>query len=405
MDEYQGTMPEVIPRMYDELFGNLAEKRFAEYLIDFLVFGVMPETTPALWQDVEIYIRYKKRDVWSLDESGFVNARKALVVYQAKYVIEHLKKAEILGVLNKFFRQVDEDGDEALLEMFEEKLHAPINSLIMVQEKLIVGKDDLGKFDELFRYPGWIEFSDEANEAVFEKILKNELTDEQIDYFFGASDTMRGYDKWFKVTKHVLMTTKNAHTFWTAGDVLSIIWRAIPEDEAAQKWFKDEIFEIFWSRVGSIWPMINRDKLDLDEDGVDLLMDAISWLNVLDDLKERLPELGDDYELEEHPTSEEEFGYEEDVVLEMVDEGGVSTRELLNEFFELTELACEEKLAERLKEIAEKEVIPAIVKLEDSEDELNEMVDMMAGAVKHAEKCAVELKQERGNMEKLRKGK
>ena len=297
----------IIPDHYNYLFENLESKFLTERLVRYLLFDIKPNITPAIWQDVEIYIRCKKRNIQSLSDEKVSNANYAILLYHIKYIIEHLKKSEIIKVLNRFFAQ-DPNDHKSVFELFDQKFHAHVESLFLTQEKLIIGKDDLKNFDKYFAYPGWIEFTDEANEIVFKKILNNEYTDDEIDYFLGASDGLHNYDQWFEPLKHILRTTRSAHVFWTAGDCMSVIWRAVPEDEKSQKWFKDQLFEICWPRVKSTWPLLNEDKINFDQsDETRILKDSIGWLRVLDDLKERLPELGKDYKLYDSNANDKDY--------------------------------------------------------------------------------------------------
>ena len=300
----------IIPDYYDYLFDNLESKYLTERLARYTIFDIKPQITPAHWQDVEIFIRHEKRNVQSITDEQETNANFAILLYHIKYVIEHLTKAEIVKVLNQFFTQPS-DNHKSIFELLDKRFHAPAESLFLTQEKLTITESDIKdfkNFDKLFEYPGWIEFTDEANTKIFEKILNNELTDTEIDFFLGASDELRHYDQWFEPLKHILETTHNAHTFWTAGDCLAIIWKAVPEDEKSQKWFKDQLFEIFWPRVGSVWPLKNEDKIDFNQnDETQILKDSISWLRVLDDLRERLPELGKDYQLYDHNAADKDY--------------------------------------------------------------------------------------------------
>lgn len=223
--------------------------------------------------------------------------------------------------------------------------------------------------------------------------MHNKLTNEQIDYFLGASDEFHDYAKWFKVAKHILTTTHDSHVFWTAGDVLSIIWKAVPADEKSQKWFKDQIYEIFWPRVSSVWPLLNEEKIvfEYDEE-TRILRDSIWWLRVLDDLKERLPELGEDYELFEHNTDEKDFAFTKGLLLGKIDSGNASFDEVMNLFFELTELATSKNTVSELKEIADKHLIPKVSKQD---------LAMINRAIKHGEKYLKDIARESDNMSKL----
>ena len=67
------TINPIIPASYDYLFDIVAEKLFAEYLVRYILFDEKPITTPALWQDAVIYIRFRQRDVWALSEEQIKN--------------------------------------------------------------------------------------------------------------------------------------------------------------------------------------------------------------------------------------------------------------------------------------------------------------------------------------------
>lgn len=395
MQKYQP----IIPKKFDYLFGDITNKLFAEYLTSYVLFDTEIKTSPALWQDAEIFIRYKKRNVWSLTDEQRDNARFAMLIYQTKYVINHFKKPEILDILNKFFTQ-NTNNPTSIQELFEKKLHTSFASLFLSQEKITITKEKINDFDKIFDYPCWVEFTDEANDIIFKKILDNKLTDEQLDYFLGASDDMSHYDKWFKVVKHILKTTKNSHVFWTAGDILNIIWQAIPEDEKSEKWIKDEIFDIFWPRVNSIWPLKNEHKIDFDQDEeTKILSDSIGWLRSLDDLKERLPELGESYELREQHSNETEFAYIKGLLMGKLSSTPQNIDDLINQFFILADHAYTKNHITELQKIANEKLIPLITNL-NSDNKLD-IIDMIHRAISHAKKYLADLTRERKNLAKI----
>lgn len=395
MQKYQP----IIPSRFDYLFSDINNKLFAEYLTNYVLFDTEVKTNPALWQDAEIFIRFKKRDVWSLTNEQRDNARFAMLVYQTKYVINHFKKPEILDILNKFFTQGTEKPT-SIQELFEKKLHTSFTSLFLSQEKLTITKEKIKDFDKIFDYPCWVDFTDEASDIIFKKILNNELTDEQIDYFLGASDDISHYDKWFKVAKHILKTTNNSHVFWTAGDILSIIRKAVPEDEKSQKWFKNEIFEIFWPRVNSIWPLKNEYKIDFNQDEETKIMkDSIGWLRTLDDLKERLPDLGDKYELFEQNTDETNFAYIKGLLMGKLSSTPQNIDDLINQFFILADHACTNNHIAELQKIADQKLIPLIAGT-NSNNKLD-IIDMIHRAISHAKKYLADLTRERKNLAKI----
>ena len=284
--------------------------------------------------------------------------------------------------------------------MTNNTLHVSLDTLFLTQEKIVITKEKAKNFDNIFEYPCWVNFSDEANNIIFKKILDNELSDEQIDYFIGASDTIHHYDEWFKVVKHIFAATKNAHVFWTAGDILNIIWKAVPDDAKSQKWFKDEIYNIFWPHVDSIWPLLNQNAIKFDQNEKSkILKDSIGWLQSLDDLKERLPELGKDFELYEQHTNETDFAYIKGLLIGKLSANPQNIDEILNQFYALSDYACTEKHVTELQKIADSKLIPLIDNVSniDTQDTIN----MIQRAIAHARDYIATLAREEKNLIKL----
>lgn len=401
---------------FDHLFKDAEDRLLVDCLVRYIVTDDQPITTPDTWQDVAIYIRYQKRDVWSLTQEQHENAMRAILIYRIKYIINHLSKQDIIDILNKFYtqaNQVNQDNQnqgnpnpteldpESILSptyFFEQKFHTPVDSLFLTQERITITKDNLKNLNQFFDYPCWLEFTDEANNIMFDRILKDELTDEQIDYFLGASDTIRHYDQWFQVVKHILTTTKNPHLFWIAGDILSIIWKAIPTDKSSQKWFNNQLFDIFWPRIGSLWPLQNEEKIDFNQsDDTRILRDSINWLQVISDLKTRLPELGQGYIIYDHDTDEADFNYTKHHLLNGIKEGTHTPEKTVNIFCALADYATTNQTIADLHKIAETKLLPYI-KESINQSEFKQATTLINGAIKHAETYQKDLIREQSNL-------
>ncbi|MBR3052069.1 hypothetical protein IKG60_00415 [Candidatus Saccharibacteria bacterium] len=395
---------------FDRLFDSGEDKLLVDCLVRYVITGDHPITTPELWQDVAIYIRYHKRDVWAITEDQHDRSEHAILVYRIKYIINHLNKQQITNILAKFYKQAGQYNGEYALSprhFFEQQFHAPVDSLFLTQEKLIIDKQQLQNFDQdfnqLFEYPSWLEFTDSANQLIFSKIMQDELTDEQIDYFLGASDTIKNYDQWFKVIKHILKTTHNSHTFWTAGDVLNIIRKAFPKDQKSQKWINDQIFAIFWPRIGNLWPLENRDRLRLsaDED-MEILNDSVNWLQTLDDLNTRLPELKRKLHFHNYDTDDHDFHYHKDALLSDItnDQKGLvklTPEKAVNRFGALADFATSKATLRELHGIADDTLLPY---LESSTEDFDKSyaIDIIHAALAHAENYLNDLAREQSNL-------
>ena len=292
-----------------QIFTDASEKVIADSLIKYVFYDKRPELSPAIWQDAEILIRYYKRDVWTISDRKRELGEIAIALYAACYIIEHLSKTEISKTVGEYLQA---SGKASLTRLFRDKLHANVYDLITVQEKRIVTKKDLvktkygpfihDKYTEIFEHLGWIDFDDEAFDFIAEQIYYGSgalFFNDDILYFLGATDDLRNYDKWFYLCKYLLLTTWSFDVFYLAGDILNIIWMTIsPDDEETNKWFRDQVFEIFWPRVGDIKVLTGKKELDnLNDDKRKILDDSIGWLKSLPDLKERLPKLPKKFEL------------------------------------------------------------------------------------------------------------
>ncbi|MBR2831099.1 hypothetical protein IKE83_01950 [Candidatus Saccharibacteria bacterium] len=389
----------IVPDISNHFFVDKNEKHFVEALIEYLATGYLPETTPAIWQDIEIYIRYLKRDVWSVTDQQKENAIAALTRYQLKYIASKLKKAEIADILADFFQS---SGKSHILDYFSKRFHANIDDLFLIQEKRVIDKDELDNFDQIFEFPAWLEFTDAATDAVFDKILNRQLTNEQIDYFLGATDSFKNYDKWFTLAKYIFQTTKDAHVFWLAGDILSIIWKAVPTDTASQKWFHDQIFDIFWPHVNNVWPMLHPEIIDFDaNDETKILRDSIGWLDILPDIKSRLPELGKNYRPNSHIDNEEElFAYACGYFSGKINSGDATIDDILTAYFNIADRVYDKRSLEELEDLKETSLIPAIRKLTTA-DRTAKLATPIEKSIKHAKEYVATLSRERANLARL----
>lgn len=388
---------------FDYLFDSPEDKALVSCLVRFIITGDRPATTPALWQDVAMYIRYKNRDVWALNDDQFKNTNRAIFIYRVKYIIEHLSKSEILECLNKFYIQKNDphfDADYAIqpLHIFSQKLHAPVDSLFLTQEKLTIDQNQIKDLDKLFAYPCWLEFTDAALDEIARQILQNNLADEQLDYFLGATDNLKNYDKWFKIAKHILMTTNNPHVFWTAGDVLAIIRRAIPTDEKSQKWFNDQLFKIFWPRVGNVWPLQHENLIVRDTDKTQILTDSIGWLHTISDIKDRLENLDDNFIICDFNTDDTDFKNQKTTLLKIIKDKDTDPEAALNLFCTLANIATSPKTTKALRDFTETKFIPYI---QTTNFDTKEVTKFINKAIKHAENYQKTLARERQNLAKL----
>lgn len=237
---------------------------------------------PRVWQDTMIWLRLINRQVNHLDSIEVIDGRVAILAYMGKYCLEH----------------PGEKGIEDLVEIFYNPTKATV-----------IDVEDLKDFDSFFEYPCRIEFTPKAHEEIIQRILHDKMPSEQIDFYLGTEASSEfGYSKLYPALKHILQTTSDEHLFWTAGDVLSIIWRLLLDsDKELDGWFNKELYDIFWPRV-------KDNHLRLLTSKNIIFNDSLSWVVNDPDCKKLNPEL---WKQLEKIAKDEKLG-REDVSLESV---------------------------------------------------------------------------------------
>lgn len=286
MDEYD------LNNFYKVKIPNSYERAFVAMLTKYIIFDILPKVSPAIWQDAEIEIRMQDgRIPYDNDAERKINGGLALAAYSVRYIAEKIKKPEIVNILNKAL-----DGSPeplATFEAFGQKFNKNhIFDIFFAQPQKRISDFDPKTFSELFKYPCWLEFSKDAKKQIHGAIIAGKLNDDEIDYYLGVGEEHEDYAELLPVVKYIIKNTNNPHLFWTAGDVLNLIWLNLPDDEAIQKKFRKEIYDLFWPRIGSSWPIIHYDSVYItDPDARQIFEDSYGWLTSLSDLGVLNPEL------------------------------------------------------------------------------------------------------------------
>ena len=200
------------------------------------------ENNPRIWQDALIYLRLLNRKLEHLDTLEIINGRIAFLAYVAKYQMEN-GKSDIMELLAEFYD---------------------------LEQPTKVDVKNLDGFDKLFEYPRSIEFTPAAHKEIIQRILHDKMSSKQIDFYLGTEESSEfGYSELYPALKHILTTTSDEHLFWTAGDVLAIIWRLLPdENKELDSWFNKEMYNIFWPRAHSSQPQFLNSEQQIANDSM-----------------------------------------------------------------------------------------------------------------------------------------
>lgn len=265
--------------------------------------------SPAIFQDAQIYQRHlagKLRDV-SFDT---INAgERAIGIYTARYIIEKLPKETIEAIANSLKIPVEdetkkkpfcEDTEKVsklsnkLYEAFEKALgETKLKYKFQSFEPIYVTKEMLESPEKLFRYPHHLIFTENAIETMVKKIRERKVSPRIADYFLGSLDTYEDSVPALPAVEVIIEHAENTHAVWTAGDTLNLIWKLLPgDDDFLSERFERLVYQLYWPKIGSTWPIIHYSRFEFKEEQDDnLFRDSLGWLMSLKTIEKLNPEL------------------------------------------------------------------------------------------------------------------
>ena len=161
-------------------------------------------------------------------------------------------------------------------------------------------------FSQLFSEPVLINFTKEEHGKICNDILRQGGSSLRAGiYGFYFANYLLNEDKFSYVeilptVAYIIKTlpfddfngTHNEDLFYFCGEIIDNCWRYISEEKSVQKHFRDFVYEIYWPRIESLWPIIHRKNINFrDSAGDKMFDDAISFVMALNDIDERNAEI------------------------------------------------------------------------------------------------------------------
>ena len=263
------------------------------------------EFTPFDFLDAVNYIRHINNIEFILNDQYLSECEIALQKYRLKFVVEKIG----WGKLDKIFVKLVKDGAHNLFERIEQATGIKVEELFCDLKTARAGRSGIkdleeGGIVELFEYPTLVSFSAKAQDEIVKNILESSdlrANAESLAYYFinyMLNEDKLPYSKIFPAICRVIQDLPNdaryaEQLFWLAGDILDRCWRYIEEDEKVQKKFRDLVYELYWPRVGSLWPVIHANEFEFNEESTEkIFRDSFSFVMSLDDIDERNAEIG-----------------------------------------------------------------------------------------------------------------
>ena len=266
------------------------------------------------WSAIE-YIRSINLERFNLSLDVTDAGLGAVQKYRLKYIIEMVGWRTFDAFIA---RMVEEKNTEIFFELNklinsnmskDDKFVFNINNLFTDIKVVSSNRSDLDPLSsncitQLFEYPVIVKFTDAAHQDILHMMTKasgSKMRDESVSMgyyianFIFNEDTL-SYADILPACAHIIEElpandpnhVNPEHLFWLAAEVIDRIWRYASETKATQKKCRDMIYDLFYPRVGGIWPILHYDEFKFNEPAADRIFnESVSFLMALDDIAER----------------------------------------------------------------------------------------------------------------------
>lgn len=258
------------------------------------------------FQDAIQLIEYRNRRTFNLSYSTIENDLLALEKYRLKYVSELIGWNGLEEVLTDFL-----DNPKNLFEKLSQKANVDITKKFQTLEKKDSGFastscTDPKNLESLFEYPCLVNFTPTAHQKIQSEILKDNGSSLRanargISYYLANylnNDDRLPYSDLLPVAVHIIKNlstddwnnTRPDQLFWLASEVINRAWMSC--DPSLDDDFDRFIYDLYWPRVGALWPIQHREDFDFKEPVASKIFDdSLGFILSLDHLDQYNPEL------------------------------------------------------------------------------------------------------------------
>lgn len=252
------------------------------------------------------YIHHLDGTEYILNSDDRDDCRIALQKYRLRYVVEKIGWNE----LNKFFADFVSGHKTRLFKELEQLVKEPVDQIFTKIQTIKSGCTELDAISDhdiasLFTYqPVRVDFSAAAHAKIITKIQNlgpASLRSDAASIAFYLANYLLHEDEWpladvlpaaTYIVKNIPLDDFNdTHAdqlLWVAGEIINDAWRFLEEKEEAQKKYRDLVYDSYWPRIGSLWPIQHYDQFEFkDKVTSKMFNDILSFVICLNDLTER----------------------------------------------------------------------------------------------------------------------
>ena len=285
----------------------------AAYFFEQYIFQIRRTDAGQGWIDLTAMDYYKavkhlqhlSGEDYILNENDLAETMRAIFKYRLNYIVNKLGWNKLDKIVAQMVQANETDLFERIEKVLGEKVLDIYSQLEVVKsDRTSLNTSDVDSIDKLFNRPVLVEFSKVAHTKIIKDIMERSGNsfnpDAQAVAYYLANyilneDTL-SYSDILPAVVHIAETIPNddfnqTHTdelFWFCGDIIDRAWRYLEENDKVQKKYRDIIYELYWPRVGSLWPVIHRDEFEFKRESASKFFeDSLGFVMSLNDIDER----------------------------------------------------------------------------------------------------------------------
>ncbi|MBQ9180694.1 hypothetical protein IJ135_01195, partial [Candidatus Saccharibacteria bacterium] len=254
------------------------------------------------------YLLYQSHEILFLNSEDYETGEAAIAQYRLGLAIRQVGWKKI----HKFFEKFIENKKANLWDQLAAILPVDVRdaySTLRVEETTIKSLEGEGErpFVSDFIEPKLVKYSQEAHQNILQEITMmspreiEENTEEIAYYFFNyavmddalmLTDALPAAAAVIERLPMEVGTYAAERAFWLAGDIINRAWMYLSEDEAAQQKYSDFVYDIYWSKVRSLWPLEWIESFTFNSEHTQKMFEeAVGFVMSTKGLKDRSPEM------------------------------------------------------------------------------------------------------------------
>ena len=298
VDNYYDTKQILMENYSNFLFAEEDEIEFASMLLGLFLHRSELEFTTQEWIAGISYIKYLNNDTFLRMSESKLDYKRNLSVYRASYILDKVPLTKIVHFIYDFFDYKNLSQNIcAFYPRINALLGEDIREKYIQLETINVSLKSLQETKEpekFFKEPKLVNFSTSADKEIQKQIISGKYSHKFATYYLCNYMQVADYKRYSEVLPAVVSIIKNLQVendddyslFWMACDVLNEFWKLIPEEnKEVQKEIEKLINDIFWPRIGDVWPILHRHEVSFnDENCAKTFKESLSWIMSIQDL-------------------------------------------------------------------------------------------------------------------------